>query len=123
MEDGRHGGGDIDRQGRVVGELSIDRAYINSALVAEVIAAGGEILGKPWAARNTHGDLFTKADFKIDMRSRTITCPAGQVEAFEPGEVVEFDPDQCGSCRLRSFFECGNIEVVNAGCHVFGARR
>lgn len=93
--------GDIDRQGRVVGELSIDRAYINSALVSEVIAAGGEVLAKPWAARNTHGDLYTKADFKIDMRSRTITCPAGQVEAFEPGDVVEFDPEQCGSCPLR----------------------
>ena len=93
---------DIDRQGRVVGELSIDRAYINSALVSEVIAAGGEVVAKPWAARNTHGDLFTKADFEIDMRSRTITCPAGQVESFEPGEVVEFDPEGCGSCQLRS---------------------
>ena len=93
---------DIDRQGRVVGELSIDRAYINSAMVSDVIAAGGDVVAKPWAARNNHGDLFTKADFKIDMRSRTITCPAGQVEGFEPGDVVEFDPEQCGSCRLRS---------------------
>lgn len=93
---------DIDRQGRVVGELSIDRAYINSALVSEVIAGGGEVVAKPWAARNNHGNLFTKADFKIDMRSRTITCPAGQVEGFEPGDVVEFDPEQCGSCPLRS---------------------
>jgi len=93
---------DIDRQGRVVGELSIDRAYINSALVSEVIGAGGQVVAKPWAARNFRADLFTKTDFKIDMRSRTITCPAGQVEAFEPGEVVEFDPERCGSCRLRS---------------------
>lgn len=93
---------DIDRQGRVVGELSIDRAYINSGLVSEVIGAGGQVVAKPWAARNSHKDLFTKTDFKIDMRSRTITCPAGQVEAFEPGDVVEFDPEQCGSCRLRS---------------------
>jgi hypothetical protein len=93
---------DIDRQGRVVAELSIDRAYINGALVSDVIAAGGEVVAKPWAGRNARADLFSKADFKIDMRSRTITCPAGQVEGFEPGEVVEFDPDQCGSCRLRS---------------------
>jgi hypothetical protein len=93
---------DIDRQGRIVGELAIDRAYINSALVSEVIAGGGEVVAKPWAARNIRGDLFTKADFKINMRSKTITCPAGQVEAFEPGDVVEFDPEQCGSCPLRS---------------------
>jgi hypothetical protein len=93
---------DIDKQGRTVGELSIDRAYINSALVAEVISGGAEVVAKPWAARNFRPDLFTKTDFKIDMRSRTITCPAGQVEAFEPGEVVEFDPERCGSCPLRS---------------------
>jgi hypothetical protein len=93
---------DIDRQGRIVGELSIDRAYINSALVSEIVAAGGEVVAKPWAARNIRADLFTKAAFRINMRNKTITCPAGQVEAFEPGEVVEFDPEQCGSCRLRS---------------------
>jgi len=93
---------DIDRQGRIVGELAIDRAYINSALVSEVIAGGGEVVAKPWAARNIRGDLFTKADFSINMRSKTITCPAGQVEAFEPGDVVEFDPEQCGACPLRS---------------------
>lgn len=93
---------DIDRQGRVVGELAIDRAYINSALVSEVIRAGGQVVAKPWAARNFRAGLFTKTDFKIDMRSKTITCPAGQVEVFEPGEVVEFDPERCGSCQLRS---------------------
>jgi Transposase domain (DUF772)/Transposase DDE domain len=93
---------DVDRQGRVVGELSIDRAYINSPLVEDIIGAGGQILAKPWATQNFHKELFSKSDFKIDMRSRTITCPAGQVEAFEPGDVVEFDPDQCGSCKLRS---------------------
>ena len=93
---------DIDRQGRVVGELSIDRAYINSALVLEIIGAGGQVVAKPWTARNFRADLFTKTDFKIDMRSKTITCPAGEVEAFEPGDVVEFDPERCGSCPLRS---------------------
>lgn len=93
---------DIDRQGRTVAELSIDRAYINSALVSEVVDAGGQVLAKPWAARNFRADLFSKTEFKIDMRSKTITCPAGQVEAFEPGDVVEFDPERCGPCRLRS---------------------
>jgi hypothetical protein len=93
---------DIDRQGRAVAELTIDRAYINSALVSEVISGGGQVVAKPWSARNFREGLFVKTDFKIDMRSRTITCPAGQVEAFEPGDVVQFDPEQCGSCRLRS---------------------
>ena len=32
--------------------------------------------------------LFTKGDFKIDLRAKTITCPAGEVEPFEPGETA-----------------------------------
>ena len=53
------------------------------------------------ALRNRPG-LFTKGDFKIDLRAKTITCPAGEVEPFEPGETVEFDPEACGACPLRS---------------------
>jgi hypothetical protein len=93
---------DIVRQGRIVKELAIDRAYINSTMVTDVIAAGGEIVAKPWASRNVRKELFSKTDFTINMRSKTITCPAGQVEGFEPGDVVEFDPEQCGACHLRS---------------------
>ncbi|MFC1643288.1 transposase [Myxococcota bacterium] len=46
--------------------------------------------------------LFSQRDFKLDLRSKTITCPAGQVEPFEPGETVEFDPEECGACRLSA---------------------
>ena len=31
----------------------------------------------------------------------TLTCPAGEVEPFEPGAVVHFDPEACGPCKLR----------------------
>ncbi len=91
---------DVERQQRQVGELHIDRAYVNSSLVAEVLKKGGEVLAKPWALRNSQ-KLFTKGDFKMNMRDWTITCPAGQVESFEPGDVVEFDPEACGACPLR----------------------
>src|SRR2546428_12276368 len=33
------------------------------------------------------------------MRAKTITCPAAQTEPFEPGQVVEFDPEICGPLR------------------------
>ena len=59
----------------------------------------------PCALRNAQGwnhSLFTKGDFKIDLRSKTITCPAGEVEPFEPGDTVEFDPEACGACPLRA---------------------
>lgn len=84
----------------VIGELHVDRGYIGSALVNEVIAEGNRVLCKPWVARN--GKLFAKSDFHLDMRARTIRCPAGEVETFEPGSVVEFDPETCARCPLRA---------------------
>lgn len=82
-----------------IAQLSIDRGYINSPLASEVFARGGEVLCKPWVSRN--GTRFRKSDFTINMRSRTITCPAGHTESFVPGEVVEFDAEACNACPLR----------------------
>jgi hypothetical protein len=79
----------------------LDRGYLNSTIVDDVEDAGGDVFCKPWPTRHNKG-LFSKADFHIDMRTRTITCPAGEVEPFEPGDVVEFDPDACGACRFRA---------------------
>jgi hypothetical protein len=83
-----------------IGELSIDRGYIKSALAAEVFGVGAEVLCKPWVSRN--GARFRKSDFIINMRSRTITCPAGQTESFVLGERVEFDATTCDRCPLRA---------------------
>jgi len=95
---------DMVRQKIEIGELKIDRAYINSPVVEDIEANGGEVVCKPWSGRNSRADKFNKSDFKIDMRSNTITCPVGQVEHFEPGQTVEFNPEACGSCPLRG--EC-----------------
>ncbi len=38
---------------------------------------------QPWVLRN--GKLFTKADFKLNMRDMTITCPGGAVEQIDLG--------------------------------------
>jgi hypothetical protein len=92
---------DIRRQKLRLVELHIDRGYVNSPVVDEVFAAGGSVLAKPWGQRTPRPGLFTKLDFKIDLRSETITCPAGEVEQFEPGETVHFDPQACGACPLR----------------------
>ena len=43
-----------------------------------------------------------RATSRSNMRSHTITCPAGQTESFVPGEVVEFDADVCARCPLRA---------------------
>lgn len=90
---------DIDEMRRRIGELHIDRGYIASTVVDEVIADGGEVICKPWVPRN--GKLFTKTDFKINMRDMTITCPAGEVERIDLGADVEFDARTCARCPLR----------------------
>lgn len=91
---------DVERQQRPIGEMSCDRGYISSPVVAEVLEAGGEILCKPWVARN--GNRFTKTDFKLNLRDMTITCPAGEVERIDLGADVEFAADACDRCSLRA---------------------
>jgi hypothetical protein len=93
---------DIRRQGFTISEIHIDRAYVNSPLVSEVANDGGTIFSKPWQQRAFKPGLFSKADFHIDLRAKTITCPADQVEHIEPGETVHFDPEVCGACPLRA---------------------
>jgi hypothetical protein len=93
---------DILHQGFTIREVHIDRAYVNSPFVASTLKSGGRVFSKPWALRAPKPGLFSKADFDIDLRSKTITCPAGQVERFEPGETVHFDPEVCGACPLRA---------------------
>lgn len=55
---------------------------------------------RPWHAPNE--ERFTKKDFTFNRKTRTITCPNGQVEYFVQGSVVEFDPEACMRCPVRS---------------------
>jgi len=93
---------DLQNQGASLDQLHIDRGYINSTLVEDALVSGADIICKPWNVRAGKPNLFKKTDFKLDMRSHIITCPAGEMEPFEPGQVVEFDPEVCGSCLLRA---------------------
>ena len=90
---------DLERQGLAVDHLLIDRGYINSTLVDEVLRRGGTIVCKPWKSHN--GRLFPKSAFTLNVRDRTIACPNGQVQPITFGTTVEFDPDICDRCTLR----------------------
>lgn len=105
---------DIESCERMIAEVHIDRGYIASTAVAEILDAGGDVVCKPWVPRN--GDLFTKSQFKVNVRDMTITCPAGEVEHIRPGSVVQFDAEACDRCSLRS--QCttaaqGNGRTIN----------
>lgn len=92
---------DIGSQGLTVKELYVDRGYIGSSLVDDVIGIGGQVICKPWVPHRGDG-LYTKDQFKIDLQKMTITCPADERIAFEFGERAIFDPQTCNACNLRS---------------------
>lgn len=81
--------------------LLIDRAYLNSSMTEDVLVSGGDVVCRPWRGASAKPGLFGKRDFKVNIRDGTLTCPAGEVEPFEPGAVVHFDPEACGPCKLR----------------------
>jgi hypothetical protein len=91
---------DLARQGLAVDQLVIDRGYINSTLVDDVLRRRGKIVCKPWRSQN--GRQFPKSAFALHLRDRTITCPQGQVQPFAFDTVVEFDPTVCDRCAVRS---------------------
>lgn len=90
---------DIAALERCVGELHIDRGYIASPIVNEVLADGGLVICKPWVPQN--GDFYSKADFKLNLRAMTITCPAGETQPIALGKTVCFPSATCRECDLR----------------------
>jgi len=91
---------DIEAQGLTIGSLYIDRGYINAPMVDEILARRGAIICRPWLAQN--GDHYGKRAFKINMRDRTITCPAGAQQPIVLGSKVEFPAETCRVCPLRA---------------------
>jgi hypothetical protein len=90
---------DFEHQHVDLSELFIDRGYIASDFVEHVIANGGEVICRPWQSSNR--GLFAKADFAINIRDRTITCPQGQLQSIAFGKTVSFDGKVCRACPVR----------------------
>lgn len=91
---------DITAQGLTITSLYIDRGYINAPIVDEILARRGTVICRPWLAHN--GSHFSKRAFKLNMRDRTITCPAGEQQPIVLGAKVEFPADTCRVCPLRA---------------------
>ena len=82
-----------------VDHLLIDRGYINSTLVDDVLSRRGKIVCKPWKSHN--GRLFPKSAFTLNLRDRTIACPNGQVQP-----LLVRHRRRVRSRRLRSLCPC-----------------
>jgi Transposase DDE domain len=92
---------DIERQQLgPIDELYIARGYLSSPVVPAVLKAGGVVLCRPWGLAN--GELFSKGDFHLNLRDRTITCPGGHTVSFRLGTVVEFPAARWDRCPLRA---------------------
>jgi hypothetical protein len=90
---------DIEQQGFTIGAMYIDRGYVSSVAINQRVAAGAELVCKPHD--RSLGDRFSKSDFGIDMRARTIACPGGQTKSFALGQKVQFDGAICAKCPVR----------------------
>jgi hypothetical protein len=91
---------DIESQGLTIGSLYIDRGYINAPIVDEILARHGTVVCRPWLGHN--GSHFGKRAFTLNMRDRTITCPAGEQQPIVLGAKVEFPAETCRACPLRA---------------------
>jgi IS5 family transposase len=91
---------DFEHQRVEVRELYIDRGYITSDFVEDVLTNHGEVICRPWQFSNR--GRFAKSDFDINIRDRTITCPEGQTQPIRFGAKATFETGICRACRSRS---------------------
>jgi len=88
---------DTERHGDLE-TLDIDRGYIASKAVERLHQRGVVINSRTWSQ---HTDRFPKAAFRIDLRRRKVTCPAGRMARIRPSGKVEFDVADCSTCKLK----------------------
>lgn len=79
--------------------LDIDRGYLASPRVAELHARGVKISSRPWAG--TNNGLYAKDAFRIDLRRKLVTCPAGATARIVPNGKSSFSERDCQACSER----------------------
>jgi hypothetical protein len=91
---------DLDRCNLPIEEFHADRGYTTAEINELAESRGWTLLSKPRQMPPNDG-RFTKRSFAFNLRDRTVTCPAGQIQDFTPGMQVHFDEAACASCSLR----------------------
>jgi hypothetical protein len=93
--------------------IDIDRGYLPSPIIVELHREGTVINSRPWAPTNK--GLFTKDDFRINLRRREVTCPDGKIAHVFPGGTAWFSVDDCSACALKS--KCTNSPFRSVTLH------
>jgi hypothetical protein len=91
---------DVERLGGNVGELYIDRGYLDDEAIEARREGGMNVTCRPFPVRN--GVLFSKADFTIDPVAATVRCPNDVVMPIEFGQTVHFPASTCSACPKRA---------------------
>ena len=105
--------GTIARHGDIE-TLDIDRGYLPSPRVEELYQQGVTIHCRPWK-NNRHKGLYTKDDFRIDLRRKQVTCPANKTAKVFPGGAAWFSVNDCGPCSHKS--RCTNAQRRTVTLH------
>jgi IS5 family transposase len=85
-------------------EVLGDSAYGSGPVRADLAARGHTAVIKPWpTARNPllDDDQFHRDDFRVDYRSRTVTCPNQVTVTIRANGHANF-AGRCATCPLRS---------------------
>lgn len=83
-----------------VRSLSVDCAFLTSALFAEVRARpDGEVVCR--ALRPARRGFFVKTDFEIDLAAGSVRCPSGQLAVIQSNHA-HFATSDCAACPVRS---------------------
>lgn len=88
----------------VFGELAslyIDRGFLAHEEITKLDRRGVKIFCRPWQDTKIRG-RFSKREFEIDLRSRLVTCPAGETAKFATSKRVAVFGEPCRTCKLRS---------------------
>lgn len=80
-------------------EVYADSAYGSGATRAQLRRAGHDAVIKPIPLRTPPGG-FSRDDFVVDHRARTVTCPAGKTVRISNSGDAKFG-SRCNGCALR----------------------
>ena len=80
--------------------LDIDRGYLPSPAVEQLHREGVTVHSRAWRM-NRYLGLFTKEDFKIDLRGQRVVCPAGKIARILASSIAWFSADDCARCLAK----------------------
>lgn len=89
----------VHQHGRIV-SAHFDRGYLPSPQLADLWRNGVAIHSRAWGT--TRPGFFGKSDFKISVKTKKVTCPAGKTTHITPSGFAGFEQSDCSRCPLKA---------------------